>query len=44
MHQEEGKLLNISGVYQLEEVENYGEYLQAMDIPKKEIRHLEKTR
>ena len=43
-HKEGGKLLNISGVYQLEEVENYGKYLLAMDIPKRAVRHLEQTR
>eukprot|EP00090_Calanus_glacialis_P001577 TRINITY_DN11146_c0_g1_i1.p1 TRINITY_DN11146_c0_g1~~TRINITY_DN11146_c0_g1_i1.p1 ORF type:complete len:220 (-),score=53.76 TRINITY_DN11146_c0_g1_i1:110-769(-) len=35
------KLVNISGVYLLEEVENYGEYLLAMDIPERAVRNIE---
>ena len=31
----------MSGVYQLEEVENYREYLLAMDIPETMVKHLE---
>lgn len=38
------ELLDISGVYQLEEVENYGEYLLAMDIPERAVRHMEKLK
>ena len=44
MHQEEGKLLNISGVYQLEEVENYRKYLLAMNIPKRAVGLLDQSR
>jgi hypothetical protein len=36
--------VNISGVYQLEEVDNYAKYLLAMDIPERVIRHLENLR
>ena len=43
-NKEGGKQVNISGVYQLEEVENYEEYLLAMDIPKRVARRLEQTR
>ena len=36
------KMVNMSGVYQLEAVQNYGEYLMAMDIPERVVRHMEK--
>ena len=36
--------MNISGVYQLEDVENYMEYLLAMDIPERVVRHLARMR
>jgi hypothetical protein len=36
--------VNVSGVYQLEEVDNYGNYLLAMNIPERVVRHLEKLR
>ena len=32
--------VNVSGVYQLEEVENYEEYLLAMDIHPAAVRHI----
>jgi hypothetical protein len=32
--------VDISGVYQLEEVENYEEYLLAMEIPPAAVRHI----
>ena len=38
---EKERLVNISGVYELEEVENYGEYLLAMDIPERAVRNIE---
>ena len=33
--------VNISGVYQLDQVENYGKYLLALDIPKFAVRNIE---
>jgi hypothetical protein len=33
--------VDISGVYQLEEVENYGKYLLAMEIPERAVRKIE---
>ena len=35
------KVVNISGVYLLEEVENYGKYLLAMDIPERVVKNIE---
>ena len=43
-NKEGGKQVIISGVYKLDEVENYGKYLLAMDIPKRVARRLEQTR
>jgi hypothetical protein len=36
--------VNISGVYQLEEVDNYSNYLLTMNIPERVVRHLEKLK
>jgi hypothetical protein len=38
--EESSQQVNISGVYQLEEVENYEEYLLAMEIPPAAVRHI----
>ena len=38
------KMVNISGVYQLEDVDNYGEYLMAMDIPEKVAKYIVKLK
>ena len=38
--EESGHQVDISGVYQLEEVENYEEYLLAMEIPVAAVRHI----
>ena len=35
------KLVNISGEYMVEEVENYGKYLLPMDIPERVVRNIE---
>ena len=38
--EESEEQVDISGVYQLEEVENYEEYLLAMDIHPAAVRHI----
>jgi len=40
-HQKKERQVNMSGVYLLDEVENYGEYLLAMDIPERAVRNIE---
>ena len=40
-HQMTGDQVNISGVYMLDQVENYGKYLLALDIPKFAVRNIE---
>jgi hypothetical protein len=38
--EESSQHVNISGMYQLEEVENYEEYLLATEIPPAAVRHI----
>ena len=42
--EEREEQVDISGVYQLEEVENYEEYLLAMEIPPAAVRHIKMIR
>ena len=41
---ESGHQVDISGVYQLEEVDNYEVYLLAMEIPVAAVRHIKMIR
>ena len=41
---ESGQQVDISGVYQLEEVENYEEYLLALEIPPAAVKHIKMQR
>ena len=42
--EESEEQVDIYGVYQLEEVENYEEYLLAMEIPPAAVRHIKMLR